>query len=80
MKLDIFVPKNVMAFNPKLQGKAVQIEGYDVDGEAWNRLFLVKDCLDDHLYLINDQGKDIKVHKENFERDGFLTITVLEEK
>ena len=78
--MDIFV--NSKVFNPNLFGKAVRVKGFDIDGEHYNRLFLVRDVNGEHISLINCQGGLIKdLHIENFEHsDEALKITILEEE
>ncbi|MDQ0412686.1 hypothetical protein [Mesobacillus stamsii] len=68
------------AFNPSLIGCAVRIKGHDVDGEAYNRLFLVKDTESDHIKVVNSVGSVLEIGMENFEIPGCLEVTVLEEK
>lgn len=76
--MDLFV--QTKAFNPDLIDKAVRIKGHDVDGEAYNRVFLVKDVGADLIYLVNSNGHLLDIHMENFEKLGCLELTVLEEK
>jgi hypothetical protein len=68
------------SFNPKLTGKAVHIKGFDIEGEHWDRVFLVKNVAGEYIDLINCQGKEIKsLHMENFEQaDDGLKLIVLE--
>ena len=77
--MDLFVSSKV--FNPELQGKAVRIKGFDIEGEDWDRLFLVKNVGGEYLDLVNWQGKEIaNVHMENFNHaDDGLKLIVLEE-
>ncbi|QPQ35932.1 MULTISPECIES: hypothetical protein [unclassified Lysinibacillus] len=67
-------------FNSKLAGKAVHIKGHDVDGEEYDRVFLVKSVDGENLTLVNCQGKVIFLHMESF--DSFdkeaLKLKVLE--
>lgn len=78
--MDVFI--NSKVFNPKLSGKAIRINGFDMDGEHYNRLFLVKDVNGEYISLINCQGHLIKdLNIENFEHsDDALKITILEEE
>lgn len=67
-------------FNPKLLGKAVYIVGYDIDGEHYDRVFLVKDVKGTLISLINCQGSTIEnLHIEHFiYGENSLKMTVLE--
>ncbi|MCM3396454.1 hypothetical protein M3638_01215 [Oceanobacillus profundus] len=74
-------------FNPELSGRSVRIKGHDIDGEEWDRLFLVKSVEGEHINLVNNQGEIIEdVHIENFLEPATdlsflgLRLTVLEEK
>lgn len=76
--MDLFI--QTKAFNPSLIGKAVRIKGHDVDGDAYNRLYLVNDTESDHIKVVNFQGNVVEISMENFEIPDGLELTVLEEK
>jgi hypothetical protein len=77
--MNLFVEKRV--FNSSLNGKAVRIKGYDVDGEKCDRLFLVSEVDGEYLDLINSYGSRVRVHMESFEGyEECLKLTILEEK
>lgn len=73
--MDLFVTKEIV--NPSLKHKAVLIKGYDVDGDVWNDVFLVKEVYTESLLLIGPSGNEIELHHENF-KDDLLKITVWE--
>jgi hypothetical protein len=77
--MDAIITVSKTVFNPDLEGKAVRIKGYDVDGGKWDRLFLVTEVKDDQIVLVNDAGSFLDIHIENFESDEYLTLTVLKE-
>lgn len=76
--MDLF--EQMTVFNSKLAGKAVHIKGYDVDGEEYDRVFLVKSVDGENLTLINCRGEKIKVHMESFDSSDkdALQLKVLE--
>lgn len=76
--MDLFEQTTV--FNSKLAGKAVHIKGRDVDGEEYDRVFLVKSVDGENLTLVNCQGREFKLHMENFDSSDreALTLKVLE--
>ncbi|MCM3573324.1 hypothetical protein M3172_08960 [Mesobacillus subterraneus] len=74
--MDLFI--QTKAFNPSLIGQAVRIKGHDVDGEAYNRLFLVKDVEADHIKVVNSVGNVLEISMENFEIPDGLELIVLE--
>lgn len=76
--MELFVTEKV--FNAKLNGKAVYIKGYDVDGEKWDGLYLVKETQFDKILLIGRTGREYSLYMEEFEKGELLTLTVLEEK
>lgn len=67
-------------FNSMLAGKAVHIKGHDVDGEKFDRVFLVKSVDGENLTLVNCQGIEIRVHMESFDLSDkeALKLKVLE--
>lgn len=40
------------AFNPRLEGKAVKVVGYDANGEKYNHVFLVSEVDGEKIILI----------------------------
>lgn len=72
---------SVKSFNPKLQGKAIRIKGFDFEGDRYDRLFLVKEVNGESISVVNCQGEVIEdLHIENFDHsEQALRITVLEE-
>ncbi|MTW85601.1 hypothetical protein F3157_07980 [Virgibacillus dakarensis] len=77
--METFITSTV--FNPNLRGKAVHIKGYDIEGEWYDRVFLVKDVSGEQITLVNSNGEFIEdIYLENFTyEDDALKITVLEE-
>lgn len=73
--MQLFVQATV--FNSKLAGKAIFIEGHDVDGDKWNGNFLVKNAEGEYLTVVNPVGKKVDLHMENFDEEIGLKITVL---
>ncbi|MFC5773714.1 hypothetical protein [Ectobacillus antri] len=67
-------------FNRQLKGKAVRVVGFDVDGDKWNNLFLVKDVNGEMIYLVAFTGKVVSFHIEDFESEVGLKMTVIEEE
>lgn len=76
--MDLFEQTTV--FNSNLAGKAVHIKGHDIDGEKYDRIFLVKSVDGENLTLVNCQGEKIKVHMESFDSSDkeALKLKVLE--
>lgn len=76
--MDLFEQTTV--FNSNLAGKAVHIQGHDIDGEKFDRVFLVKSVDGENLTLVNCQGREIQVHMESFDSsdEKALKLKVLE--
>ena len=77
--MEVFVTSTV--FNQGLRGKAIYVNGHDIDGDQYNRIFLVHDVSGEHITLVNSTGELIEdIHLENFtHNDDPLKITILEE-
>lgn len=71
---NLFVTTKV--FDPALGGKAIQLTGYDIDGDGLDGLYLVKGVDGQYLQLINRLGKEFTLHTENFESGG-LNLQIL---
>lgn len=76
--MDLFEQTTV--FNSNLAGKAVHIKGYDIDGEKFDRVFLVKSVDGENLTLVNCQGREMQIHMESFDSSDkeALKLKVLE--
>lgn len=75
--MKLFVQTTV--FNKELVGKAVFIEGHDVDGDKWNEVYLVNSVEGENLILVNLLGRKCSLHMENFEGEHGMKLTVLAE-
>ncbi|MED2126597.1 hypothetical protein P4V88_25475 [Bacillus thuringiensis] len=75
--MEILVQSTV--FNKELVGKAVFIEGYDVDGDKWDEFYLVNSVEVENLILVNLLGRKSSLHMENFEGEHGMKLTVLTE-
>lgn len=79
----------MMVCNPELEGKAIRLEGHDIDGDYINTICLVTEANGDTLTVLTVNGRkltyrypesfaDSSVHGE--EGHTYLKITVLEER
>lgn len=77
--MDILITATV--FNPKLRGKAVYVAGHDIDGQQYDRVFLVKDIDADYITLVNSNAEVIEnIHLENFTHENEpLKLKILED-
>ncbi|AWC29507.1 MULTISPECIES: hypothetical protein [Bacillus cereus group] len=64
-------------FNKELFGKAVFVEGHDVDGDKWNEFYLVNRVEAECLVLVDISGRRRSLHIENFEGNDGMKLTVL---
>jgi hypothetical protein len=63
-------------FNPMLKGKAVRLQGNDVQGNNHDGVYLVHRVRGDEIYLIDADGKIKCFHIYEF-NDGELEMYVL---
>lgn len=63
--MKLFVQSTI--FNKELVGKAILIEGRDVDGDKWDDIYLVNSVEAENLILVNLLGRKCSLHMENFE-------------
>lgn len=73
--MKLFVQSTV--FNKELVGKAILIEGRDVDGDKWDDIYLVNSVEAKNLILVNLLGRKCSLHMENFEGEHGMKLTVL---
>ncbi|MCU5101011.1 hypothetical protein COJ11_31335 [Bacillus cereus] len=73
--MKLFVQSTV--FNKELVGKAIFIEGRDVDGDKWDDIYLVNSVEAENLILVNLLGRKCSLHMENFEGEYGMKLTVL---
>jgi hypothetical protein len=72
--MDLFVQETV--FNRNLVGKAVTLKGYDVDGDEWEGLYLVKAVKFTNIVFVDKNGEDYNLHMENFGGSN-ITLTII---